>query len=373
MIIAGELSGDLHGASLISELKKLQPSLNICGIGGDRMIKAGMSADYHINKMAFLGFVEVIKHLSFIKKVQNELLDIIEKKNIKTVVLIDYPGFNINFAKKLKKLNRKIIYYISPQIWAWGKNRIKTIKRLINKMLVIFPFEENIYKKENVDTLYVGHPLVERLNGYVYLSKEKLISEYGLDPMKEILFIMPGSRMQEVEKIFPETIRAAVTLAEKYNLQIVVSCASTIDEEIFHGISKERNFKIVKNNIYDFMKHSKLGIIKSGTSTLEAALNGLPMIIVYKTNLLTYLIGKNLSDLAVIGMVNILADEKIAPELIQDDVNAVKILTECEKILNDENAGFKIRQKLSTLKEKLGTKPASKNAAQIIFSMLNVN
>ena len=172
LIIAGEASGDLHGSLLIHKIKAIAPEVNFYGIGGDRMVNEGLNLSFHVNQMAFLGFVEVIKHIPFIKKVQNELLSLIKEKEIGTAILIDYPGFNLNFAKKLKALNLKIIYYISPQIWAWGKGRIKKIKRLVDKMLVVFPFEEKLYKKEGIDCEFVGHPLIEILNNYNFLSWE---------------------------------------------------------------------------------------------------------------------------------------------------------------------------------------------------------
>jgi len=160
MIIAGEVSGDLHGAHLIKEILKMNPAVRIFGIGGDKMQAAGMQAAYHINKMAFLGLTEVIKHLPFIKRVQKDLISIIKEKNIKEVVLIDYPGFNLNFARKLKKFDIKIFYYISPQIWAWGAGRIKKIKKLVSKMIIVFPFEKEFYSKAGVDVEFVGHPLM---------------------------------------------------------------------------------------------------------------------------------------------------------------------------------------------------------------------
>ena len=172
LLIAGEASGDLHGSALIAELKKLDPSVNVYGIGGEKMKKAGMNILYPIDRLAFLGFTEVLKHLPFIKKVQREILTLVKEKGIKTAVLIDYPGFNLSIAKRLKKSGINIFYYISPQIWAWGAGRIKKIRSLINKMIVVFPFEEELYKRNNVNVEYVGHPLVERIDEYKLLSKE---------------------------------------------------------------------------------------------------------------------------------------------------------------------------------------------------------
>ena len=186
MIIAGEVSGDLHGASLIVELKKLDRRLNIYGIGGDKMKAAGMNIVYHINKMAFLGFAEIIKHLPFIRKVQNDLIKVVKEKNIKNVVLIDYPGFNLSIAKKLKAFGVNIIYYISPQVWAWGAGRINKMKKLVDKMLVVFPFEEELYKKHGVDVEFVGHPLLERISEYNFLTREQLFEKFNLEKGKEI-------------------------------------------------------------------------------------------------------------------------------------------------------------------------------------------
>jgi lipid-A-disaccharide synthase len=371
MIIAGEVSGDLHGASLITELKKLDNNIEIYGIGGDKMSAAGMKTIYHTNQMAFLGFVEVIKHLPFIKKVQKELINTIMSKEIKTVVLIDYPGFNLSIAKKLKAMSVKIIYYISPQIWAWGEGRIKKIKKLIDKMLVVFPFEEELYKKAGVEVNFVGHPLLDRINEYNFLLKDELYKKFNLNIGKEILLILPGSRKHEVEKIFPECIAAAEKVANEFKLQIVIACSPNIEEEFLEKMSGSRDFKIIKGYTYDLMKYSKIGIVKSGTSTLEAGLLELPMVIVYKTSYLTYFIGKKLIKLDNIGMVNIIAGENIAVELIQDMANIDSIYNECKKILLDSNLLNSIKLQLSTLKEKLGSEGASSRAAKIIYPFIN--
>ena len=370
LMIAGEVSGDYIGAALIVELRKLEPDINVYGLGGDRMKEAGMNILYHIKRMAFLGFAEVVKHLPFIKQVQSDLIQVIKAENIKYAVLIDYPGFNLNFAKKLKHIGVKIIYYISPQIWAWGGGRIKKIKRLVDKMLVVFPFEEDLYKKNNVNVELVGHPLIERIHEYKFLNREELWKKFNFDE-KEILLVMPGSREHEVEKIFPEVIKAAERIASEFNLQIVVACSTNIDEDVFNNSADSKKFTVVKGFTYDLMKYAKLGIIKSGTSTLEAGLFELPMVIVYKTSKLTYLIGKNLVRVDNIGMANIISGEKVVPELIQNDVNENTIYSECKKILTDKILYEDIKRKFNLLKEKLGSAGASARAAKIINSILN--
>ena len=373
LIIAGEVSGDLHGASLIRKLKKLDSSLKIFGIGGDKMQAEGMELIYHIDKMAFLGFVEVIKHLPFIKKVQRDIIDEIKKRKVSEIVLIDYPGFNLNLAKKLKhlELELKLIYYITPQVWAWGKGRVNKIKELFNKVLVVFPFEEKFFKSKNVNAEFVGHPLIQEINSYKFLTRDQLNKKFDLDPAKEILLILPGSRKQEVESIFPEAIKAAHKLSDEFNLQIVVACSSSIDDKVFYGLTDQKNFKVIKDHTYDLLKHSKFGIVKSGTSTLEAGLMELPMVILYKTSMLTYIIGKSLVQIKNIGMANIVLDEQVVPELIQNEANAENIYATAKNILSNNALLNQTKLKLRRIKEILGDKNAPQNAAKIIYSLLS--
>lgn len=371
LIIAGEASGDLHGAALIKELKKLDSDLNFYGIGGNKMKSNDMELIYHSDRMSFLGFVEVVKHLPFIRKVQKELLDEVKIRKTKFAILIDYPGFNISIAKKLKALGVEIFYYISPQVWAWGKGRVKKIRKLISKMLVVFPFEENFYKEKSVNAEFVGHPLIRELNEYNYLSKNELINKFGILPDKEILLLLPGSRKHEVKDIFPAIYLAAKKIAQKFNFQIVVACASSVDESLLRETVKENDYKIISGYTYDLIKHSKFGIIKSGTSTLEAGLLNLPMIIVYKASALTYFIGKTLVKLDNIGIVNILLGKTLLPELIQNDVNPEKIFQEAEKILINTEKYNSIKTELNKLHEILGNKNAAENAARIIYNLMN--
>jgi len=371
MIITGEVSGDLIGGSLIRELIQINPNLEVTGIGGDRMKSEGMNQIYHTDQMAFLGFVEVVKHLPFIHQVQKKLIETIKREKINCVVLIDYPGFNLSIAKKLKPLGVKIIYYVSPQLWAWAKGRVKKIRRLVNKMLVVFPFEVEFYKKENVEVEYVGHPLVERISQHNFLSKEEFFSNFNLDREKEILLAMPGSRKQEIKEIFPEVISAATLLAEKFNLQVVVAKSKNINEKLFRQLAGKQKFLKIEDHNYELMKYSRFGIIKSGTSTLEAGYFSLPMVVVYKTSALTYLIGKQLVKLDRIGMVNILLEEMIVPELIQKDANSENIFKTASSILSDDKIYDSLKHRLGDVKEKLGSDGASARAAKSILEILN--
>lgn len=371
LIIAGEVSGDLHGAALMSSLKFFDENILFFGIGGDKMKTEGLKVIHHINKLSFLGFKEIIKHLPFIRKVKKDVLSVIDKENIKTAVLIDYPGFNINIAKKLKEKDVKIIYYISPQVWAWGSGRIKKLKNLVNKMLVVFPFEEKLYRENGIDAEFVGHPLINRVDNHKFLSKDELAERFNLNPDKEILLLMPGSREQEVNEIFPDAIKAAEMITAKFDMQIVVACSDNMNENVFRSIENGVEYKIISGHNYDLMKNSYFGIIKSGTSTLEAGIINLPMIIVYKTSKITYFISKRLVKVKNIGMVNILSGKTVVPELIQNEVTKQNIFNIVSNFLSDEKKIDTMKNELMLIREKLGNKNASENTAKIIYRMLN--
>ena len=371
IIIAGEASGDLHGAALIKELLILDSSIKIFGIGGNRMIKEGMNAIYNINDMAFLGFTEVIKHIPFIKKVKKGLINLADKEEIKTAVLIDYPGFNLSIAKSFNKKGIKNIYYISPQIWAWGKKRIKKIKKIITKMIVFFPFEKTMYKENKIDVDFVGHPLVGKISNYNFISKNELYKKYNLIKEKDLLVLLPGSRKQELEKIFPATIEAAAKLSEELNLQTIVACADNVDEGYFKTFINKYNFKIVKGDTYNLLKNAKFAIVKSGTSTLEAGIIGTPFIVVYATSYLTYKISKKLIKIKNIALANIVAGKTIVEELIQDEVNPQTIYKRSKKIISNNEKYNLLKNELNGIKNKLETEGnPSKKAAEIIYAEL---
>ncbi|MDP4117496.1 MAG: lipid-A-disaccharide synthase, partial [Bacteroidota bacterium] len=362
---------DLHGAALIEKLKNSCPDIHISGIGGDKMAAAGMELFYHINKLSFLGFAEVIKHIPYIKKVQKNIIGHILQRDIKLVVLIDYPGFNLSIAKKLKALNVKVIYYISPQIWAWGAGRINKIRKYIDKMIVFFPFENDLYSQNKVSSELAGHPLVDRFKDYKFLTKEELYSKHNLPAGKDILLIMPGSRLNEISKLLPDVLIAANDISSKFNLTPVIACSDNIEESVFSKFS-QHGIRLIKSNTYDLMKHAKIGIIKSGTSTLEAGILGLPMVIVYRTSLLTYLIGRLVVKVKNIGLINIVAGKEIVPELIQHQVNTKNIFKLAEMLLTNTDKYNNTKQELNKIEAKLGNAGASARAASIILKELTL-
>lgn len=369
LIIAGEVSGEMHGAALVAELKNSNSDLEFFGIGGDNMINAGVETLQHIKDMAFLGFVEVVKHLPFILKVEKTIIDFVKLNKIKLAILIDYPGFNLRIAKKLNKLGVKVIYYISPQIWAWHQSRIKKIKIRVDKMLVVFPFEKKFYTDGDVSVEYVGHPLVERIEHFIFKSKEEFFNELDID--KEILLILPGSRKHEIEKHLPELIKSADIISRNNNLQIIVACSENLDEEYLQQFIASENVNIVKGNTYNLLKHSKFGIIKSGTSTLEAAIIGLPFVVIYSTSKLTYELAKRLVKIDHIAMPNIIAGKTVVREFIQSEVNAELISEHVQSLLDNESSLNNLKLELNKIKTQLGGTGASQNAAEIINKILD--
>jgi lipid-A-disaccharide synthase len=369
LILAGEQSGDMHASALVSTMLSSNSQLEFSGIAGNQMIESGVKDLYHIKDMAFLGFVEVIKHLPFILKVEKAIIDFVKSNKIKLAILIDYPGFNLRIAKKLKQLGVKVVYYISPQIWAWHQSRIKKIKDRVDEMLVVFPFEKKFYEDGDVAVEFVGHPLVERIENFNFKSKDELFNELGIE--KEIFLILPGSRKHEIEKHLPELIKTADIISGKNNFQTIVACAENFDEEYLRQFISSDNIEIVKGNTYNLLKHSQFGIIKSGTSTLEAAIIGLPFVVIYSTSRLTYELGKRLVKINNIAMPNIIAGKTVVREFIQHDVSADLISNYIQSLIDDNNALDNLKSDLIKIKNKLGSSGASENASNIILSMLN--
>jgi lipid-A-disaccharide synthase len=372
LIVAGEASGDLHGSSLIRELKNVNSHLQFFGIGGDRMRKEGMELIYHIDKLSIMGFFEVLKNLGLIRKVMKTMVKLAEERKPDLVVLIDYPGFNLRFAKKAKKMGIPVAYYISPQVWAWGGNRVKKMKGLIDKMIVIFPFEEDIYRNVGMDCEFVGHPLLEVVKPV--LSKEDFQSKFDLRKNEILLGLLPGSRWQEVEKILPIMLESVQLLGSRIkNLRIMLGLAPTIEKEKVQTILnqfRKSKIEIIENLTYDLMKHSDLLLVASGTATLESAILGTPFLVLYKTSFWTYLFAKSLVSIPNIALANVVAGKKIVPEYIQNKAVPKDIAEEMYDLLTNKQRYKSIQNELSLVKEKIGEQGASKKAAAIINKMI---
>lgn len=369
-MIAGEASGDLHGSGVVRELKRLDPSLEIVGVGGDRMRQEGMDLIYHIRELSFMGFLEVVKHLPVIRSVERSLTALLDLQRPDAVVLIDYPGFNLRFARIAKKRGVKVIYYISPQVWAWHRSRIKKMRGIVDAMLVIFPFEVEMYRSEGISAEFVGHPLLEVLQ--TGLDRAGFCKRFGLDPTKHILALIPGSRMQEIEQMLPLMIKTARAVREAHGCEVALSVAPTLDERAFHRYVRNDDEWIhpVKHATYELMENARLALVTSGTATLETACFQTPMLVVYRTSWFTYLLGRVLVEVKNIGLVNIVAGKEIVPEFIQHKATARALADEAVRLFGDEERLTAMRAELSTIREKLGTPGASGRVAAKIVELI---
>ncbi len=368
LIIAGEASGDLHGSGVVRELRKIAPGAEIFGVGGDQMKREGMELVYHVNELSFMGFVEVVRHLPLIRSVERTLGQLLKFKKPDVVVLIDYPGFNIRFARLAKREGVPVLYYISPQVWAWHKSRIKKMRGIVDKMLVVFPFEVDMYKSEGIDAEFVGHPLLEVLN-----VKEKdagLRKKLGIESNKKVLALLPGSRMQEIEAIFPPMLEAGKAIARELDMEVVVGVAPTLKVDYFETRFPVGNVRLVQGSTYNIMKLAHFALVTSGTATLETACIGTPMFVLYKTSWLTYLIGRVLIRVRNIGLVNIVAGEEVVKEFVQHRVRPGLLAREALKLLRDPERMETVRNNLVKVRERLGTPGASARVARHIVSMV---
>jgi lipid-A-disaccharide synthase len=371
MIVAGEASGDMHGANLVREMFRIDPTLNFYGIGGKKMKEEGVQLLADAADMAVVGLTEVVSKLGNIFKIMNLMKRSLDERRPDLVILIDYPDFNLPLAKAARKRGIKVFYYISPQVWAWRKGRIGQIKKTVDKMAVILPFEVDTYAQKNFKVNYVGHPLLDmvKLNYSIQESRKK----FGLAENKITIGILPGSRPSEVEKLMPELLRAAEILKQEIpDIQFVLPLADTLQEtEVAEFISGSKvKVKVVSGQTYDVVSCADLALVASGTATLETALLKVPMVIVYKISLLSYAIGRLIVDVKNIGLVNIIAGKTIVPELIQSDACGERIAKEAMAILKNEGKKQEIIKELEAIRARLGEPGAARRAAQIACDMI---
>ena len=335
-IIAGEASGDLHGSNLLKELKSLDSNASFRCWGGDKMEAAGATLVKHYKDLAFMGFIEVAKNLRTIFKNLDFCKNDILAHRPDVLILIDYPGFNLRIAKWAKQQDIKVIYYISPQVWAWKESRVKGIKKYVDKMLVILPFEKDFYKKWQYDVEYVGHPLVQVIEEF----KARQLKNTGdkketVFNHKNIIALLPGSRKQEIVKKLPIMLQVANDYSE---YSFVVAKAPGLEESFYNELlAPYNNVSSVVNKTYELLSHSKAALVTSGTATLETALFNVPEVICYKGSSISYQIAKRLIKIKYICLVNLIMDKEIVKELIQDELTVENIKTELTKILFDVN------------------------------------
>lgn len=371
LVVAGEASGDMHAAALIRELKRTNPNYRYYGVGGEKLRAEGVELYADSAAMAVIGLTEVFLKLPFIIKVMRRLTRSFEEKKPVAVILIDYPDFNLVLARKAHAAGIKVFYYISPQIWAWRKGRVKTMRRIVDKMAVILPFEALIYRSAGVDAEYVGHPLLDMIPPPC--SQEEAIQTLGLRSGVKIVSLLPGSRPGEVERLLPVCLQAAEKMQKQQELQFIIPLASTLSLDFVKRITKGYNIQItiLSNAIYDILAATDLAIVASGTATLEAGLMETPMIIIYRVSCLTYFFGKLFIRVKNIGLVNIIAGKAIVPELIQREANPQLLAELADQLLSDRNARAMMKIALSKIKDQLGAPGAAARAARLVANLLS--
>ena len=366
-IIAGEASGDLHASNLLAALKKKDSNAEFRAWGGDLMRNQGAVLVKHYRHMAFMGFVEVAvnlhKVLGNIKECKADML----RYQPDVVILVDYPGFNLRIAKFAHDKGMKVCYYISPQVWAWKRHRVKKIKKYVDEMLVILPFEEPFYKDYGVKATFVGHPLLDELSKLKSSSRLHFIHRNDLSEKKEIIALLPGSRKQEVERMLGTMLKVIPHFPQ---YQFVIAGVPSLEKSLYLRMIGETDARLIENQTYELLQNASAALVTSGTATLETALLSVPEVVCYKANRLSYLIAKNLIRVKYISLVNLVMDKEVVKELIQYDFNEENLVKELEALLQDPKRQRRILEDLDALKHKLGNSGASEKAADVIINMV---
>lgn len=371
MIVAGEASGDIYGADLAIEARRLAPDLHFFGIGGARMREAGVETLVDSAEMAVVGLVEVLKHFDVISSAFLKLKKILLNDPPQLLILIDYPGFNLRLAKVARKAGVKVLYYISPQIWAWRQGRVRKIAKLVDHMAVILPFEVPFYEKAGVPVTFVGHPMSRMVN--VTMDRNQAAASIGMPAEGKIVGLFPGSRRNEIERLLPVIADAALLLKKQHpDVSFLLPLASTLrDEDVLPRLEAAGlQVTITRNRIHDVIRACDAVISVSGTVTLEIALVGTPMVIIYRLSPLTFQLAKRLVKISNIGLCNIVAGKTVVQELIQDDANPERIAAEISRILADKTYSMEIKQNLAEIRAKLGYGDASRNVAVLMQEMI---
>ena len=372
LIVAGEPSGDLHASNLVKELKALGPDLEFFGLGGNLLEGAGAEIVFDISDLALIGVIEVARNIAVVKKAYDMLIKKIDSAKPDLAILVDYPGFNLKLAKALKKRSIPVVYYRSPRMWAWGMERIKIIKETVKKIVVFFKFEEALYKRYGIDVECVGHPLLDTVR--VTSSKDETIKRYGLSKDKFTVALLPGSRAIEVERLLPVMLGAADGMLEKMKrpVQFIIAKFKGLPLDLYEDSLNRPglDIRLADGDAYNVLAASDFAIVASGTATLETAIIGTPFLIVYKGNLLSYLLYKMVARIPFLGLVNVIAKSELVPELIQFDATPEKIAARAVALMSDKAALKAMADELKKTSGFLGAPGASRRAAQAILPLL---
>ncbi len=367
LLVTGEASGDLHGAKLALALQQLEPSIDLVGVGGVHMARAGVRLFPDIARVDAMG-VPGIRQLWNGWKTLRQLSSLVKHTPFDAIVLIDSPGMNLRLAKVAAKTSQTIIYYIAPQVWAWGRRRLPLIRKVVKHVLAILPFEEDFFRKEGIACDYVGHPLLDELPES--FDAKQVRKALGLKPDEMVLGLLPGSRTKEVQDILPTLLDACHIIQGQYpQLQLVLAQADSLSDSLLERyLSRSSSVKLIKGKPNEVIAASDLVLVASGTATLQAALIGTPMVIVYRTSPLTYQIGKRLVTIPYIGLVNILAEKELVPEILQERVTAYNIAQEALAILEHPARQRVMKENFQALRNSLGSPGASHRAAKMILT-----
>jgi len=367
MIIAGEASGDMHGAHLVEAMLDMHPNLDFFGIGGHRLKEVGVEILVDNARLAVVGVSEALAKLKVLFHALRRAKAELRRRRPDLLIVIDFPDFNLHVAATAKKMGIPVLYYISPQIWAWRTGRIKKIKKVVDHMVVIFPFESDFYGKWNVPVTFVGHPLLDAGTA-VKPTDSKIVT-----PERIVVGLLPGSRNEEVARLLPTMMDAAEIVSREFpNTLFPIPVASSVDRRLVESVVKKgrAEFVIITDGPQDVFEQATLLITASGTVTLEAALAGTPMIIVYKVSAMSYWLGKRLIRVKHIGLANLVAGKEIVPELIQDEASAERIALLASSLLKDGYALSEMRRELAGVARRLGTPGASRMAAKVALQLL---
>ena len=367
-LVAGEPSGDLHGSLLIREIKRISPDIKLVGIGGKLMEGEGLTLYEDLASKAIVGFWEVLRKIGYFRELFKKTIELIKEEKPDALILIDYPGFNLRLAKEAKRLGFKVIYYISPQVWAWGTKRVEILKEFVDEIIVVFKFEEEFYRKFGINVKFVGHPLLDLIAPD--MEEDAFLKKYGLSPDKKRVFLMPGSRDGEVRRHLPILLEAIEGIYKNdKEVEFLFLKSPYLKREI--QFPKGLPIHVISGDNYNAIYHSHAGIVASGTATFESAVLGTPFVIIYRTSFLNYLILRPQIKVPYIGIVNIIMGKEIIPEFIQNRCRPEIIQKALEKLLYDETYYKEVKENLKRFYHKLGEKGAVKRAAEFIISKLS--
>jgi lipid-A-disaccharide synthase len=375
MIVAGEASGDLHGANLAREIRTLDPQVMLYGMGGKSMASAGVEILQDIDNLAVMGLVEVLGRLWDIRQAMHKLTEQFTSRPPDLLILIDYPGFNLILAKKAKQFNIPVLYYISPKVWAWREGRVKQIKQFVDRMAVILPFEKEYFRQHGITVDYVGNPLLDSVQ--IKYSKKEFLEQHDIDPSSTIVGLMPGSRKTEISRLLPLFLQVAAKLSSAIkNIVFLLPLAPTLTiKDLEKSGLQESNvdLRIISENHYDMMAACNAAMAASGTLTLELAILKVPLVVSYRVAPLSYLVGKHFIKVQFVSLVNLIAGREVVRELLQNEATPENIFQEMLRLLKDREAQRNMKQQLAEVTGQLGESGASKRTAKLVLEMIEGN